>query len=113
MIEWKTSAARYPEQPDALLALGPQLAAYSWATGEPEVAFFVFVRKRLSEIQYLRATINDDQRNRFHHLLENTLHQIESAQFPARSGIRFPQKDVSAASTWGSAWGNKNWSSPP
>ena len=47
VIDWKTSAARYPEQPEGLLALDPQLAAYSWVTGEPEVAFVVFVLKRL------------------------------------------------------------------
>ena len=51
----------------------------------------VFVRKRLPEIQYLRATMREEQRNRFYQLLENTIRQIESAQFPARSGIRFPQ----------------------
>ena len=32
VIDWKTSAARYPEQPEGLLALDPQLAAYSWVT---------------------------------------------------------------------------------
>jgi hypothetical protein len=107
VIDWKTSAARYPEQPEGLLALDPQLAAYSWVTGEPEVAFVVFVRKRLPEIQYLRATINEDQRNRFHHLLENTIRQIESAQFPARSGIRFPQNGCVSCSHLGLCLGKQ------
>ena len=91
VIDWKTTSARYPDEPDGLLALDPQLACYSWITGEPNVAFVVFVRKRLPEIQYLRATITDEQRNRFAQLAEDTICRIESARFPARSGIRFPQ----------------------
>jgi hypothetical protein len=107
VIDWKTSAARYPEQPEGLLALDPQLAAYSWVTGEPEVAFVVFVRKRLPEIQYLRATMSEEQRNRFYQLLENTIRQIESAQFPARSGIRFPQNGCLSCSHLGLCLGKQ------
>jgi hypothetical protein len=51
----------------------------------------VFVRKRLVEVQYLRATITQDQRDSFGGTVANTIRQIEAAQFPARSGIRFPQ----------------------
>jgi hypothetical protein len=43
LIDWKTTSARYPDQPDSLLALDPQLVCYSWLTGEPEVAFVVIV----------------------------------------------------------------------
>src|SRR5919109_3810214 len=91
VIDWKTTAARYPDQPEGLLALEPQLACSSWLTGEPEVAFVVFVRKRLPEIQYLRSTITDEQRREFGQLVEDTIPQIEAAQFLPRSGIRFPQ----------------------
>ncbi len=91
VIDWKTTAARYPDQPEGLLALDPQLACYSWLTGEPEVAFVVFVRKRMPEIQYLRSTITDEQRREFGQLVEDTVSQIESAQFLPRPGIRFPQ----------------------
>ena len=91
VIDWKTTAARYPEQPEGLLALDPQLACYSWLTGESEVAFVVFVRKRLPEIQYLRSTISDQQRREFGQLVEDTVSQIEAAQFLAHPGIRFPQ----------------------
>src|SRR5207302_7206589 len=59
LLEWKTTSSRYPEEPDGLLALDPQLVCYSWITGISEVAQVVFVRKRLVEIQYLRTTIND------------------------------------------------------
>ncbi len=91
LIDWKTTAARYPDQPEGLLALDPQLACYSWLTGEPEVAFVAFVRKRIPEIQYLRSTITDEQRREFEQLVEDSVLQIEAAQFLPHSGIRFPQ----------------------
>jgi hypothetical protein len=90
IIDWKTTSARYPNEPEGLLALDAQLACYSWITGEPDVAFVVFVRKRLPEIQYLRTTITEEQRVQFGQLVEDTIGRIEAAQFPARSGIRFP-----------------------
>src|SRR2546426_3772830 len=91
LLEWKTTSSRYPEEPAGLLALDPQLICYSWITGVSEVAQVVFVRKRLVEIQYLRTTINDEQRREFSQLVEATIRQIESAQFLPHSGIRFPQ----------------------
>jgi len=51
----------------------------------------VFVRKRLPEIQYLRSTITEEQRREFGQLVEDTVSQIEAAQFLPRPGIRFPQ----------------------
>lgn len=33
LLEWKTTSSRYPEQPEGLLALDPQLLCYSWITG--------------------------------------------------------------------------------
>ena len=59
VLEWKTTSARYPEEPAGISALDPQLVCYSWMTGIDEVAQIVFVRKRLVEVQYLRATISD------------------------------------------------------
>ena len=47
LLEWKTTSSRYPEEPEGLLALDPQLVCYSWMTGIPNVAEVVFVRKRL------------------------------------------------------------------
>src|SRR5438552_8979736 len=91
LLEWKTTSSRYPEEPDGLLALDPQLVCYSWITGISEVAQVVFVRKRLVEVRYLRSTISEDQRQEFGHLVESTIRQIESGHFPAHSGIRFPQ----------------------
>ncbi len=91
VIDWKTTTARYPEEPEGLLSLDPQLACYSWLTNQPEVAFVVFVRKRLPEIQYLRATITEEQRREFGELVQDAVAQIEAGQFLAHSGIRFPQ----------------------
>ena len=91
VLEWKTTSARYPEEPDGLLALDPQLVCYSWMTGISNVAQVVFVRKRLIEVQYLRTTITEDQRQEFAALVEETVQQIDSGRFLPHSGIRFPQ----------------------
>jgi hypothetical protein len=91
LLEWKTTSARYPEEPQGLLMLDPQLVCYSWITGIADVAQVVFVRKRLVEIQYLRTTITDNQRNEFGQLVEETVQRIEAAQFLPHSGVRFPQ----------------------
>jgi hypothetical protein len=95
LLEWKTTSSRYPEEPDGLLALDPQLVCYSWMTGISEVAQVVFVRKRLVEVQYLRTTISDEQRAEFGQIVEDTIHRVESAQFLPHSGIRFPQNPCS------------------
>jgi CRISPR/Cas system-associated exonuclease Cas4 (RecB family) len=91
LLEWKTSSSRYSEEPQGLVSLDPQLVCYSWVTGIPDVAQVVFVRKRLVEVQYLRTTITDEQREEFEKLVENTIGQIESGSFLPHSGIRFPQ----------------------
>ncbi len=91
VLEWKTTSARYPEEPAGVLALDPQLVCYSWMTGIDEVAQVVFVRKRLVEVQYLRATITDEQHQEFAALVDDTVRRIESGHFLPHSGIRFPQ----------------------
>jgi hypothetical protein len=88
-------SARYPEEPGGLLALDPQLVCYSWMTGISEVAQIVFVRKRLVEVQYLRTTITEEQRQEFGQLVDDTIRRIQSAQFLPHSGIRFPQNPCS------------------
>src|SRR5437870_5550720 len=96
LLEWKTTSSRYPEQPEGLLALDPQLVCYSWITGISDVAQVVLVRKRLVEIQYVRTTITNEQRHEFSQLVRDTVRQIESAQFLPHSGIRFPQNPCSS-----------------
>ena len=77
------------------VGLDPQLLCYSWISGISEVAQIVFVRKRLVEIQYLHTRITDEQRHEFSDLVQETIRQIESAQFLPHSGIRFPQNPCS------------------
>jgi len=91
VIDWKTTTSRYAEAPEGLLALDPQLICYSWISGIPEVALIVFVRKHAAEVQYLRATISEEQRQEFGRLVEATISQIEAGYFHLHSGIRFPQ----------------------
>jgi hypothetical protein len=91
VLEWKTSSARYPDETSGIAALDPQLVCYSWMTGLDEVAQVVFVRKRRVEVQYLRATITDEQRSDFESLVEDAVRRIESGLFLPQSGIRFPQ----------------------
>ena len=91
LIDWKTTTSRYSVEPEGLLSLDPQLICYSWISGIPEVALVVFVRKHAPEIQYLRASISEEQRQEFGRLVETTIGQIEAAQFNSHSGIRFPQ----------------------
>jgi hypothetical protein len=91
LIDWKTTTSRYSTEPEGLLSLDPQLICYSWISGIPEVSLVVFVRKHAPEIQYLRASISEEQRQEFGRLVETTISQIEAAQFVSHSGIRFPQ----------------------
>jgi hypothetical protein len=98
VMDWKATSSRYPEAPIGLLSLDPQLICYSWITGISEVALVVFVRKHHPEIQYLKAFISEEQRQEFGRLLANTIGQIEAAQFPFHSGIRFPQNGCTSCS---------------
>jgi hypothetical protein len=108
LIEWKTTSSRYPDEPEGLVSLDPQLACYSWITGIPDVALIVFVRKRLVEIQYLRTTIGEEQRQEFGQLVEHTMDQIEAAEFPPHSGIRFPQNPCLSCACLGLCLGRQD-----
>ena len=108
LLEWKTTASRYPEEPEGLLALDPQLACYSWVTEIADVAQVVFVRKRLVEIQYFRTVISDEQREEFGHLVQNSIRRIESAEFLPHSGIRFPQNPCTSCAYIGLCLGRKD-----
>jgi hypothetical protein len=101
VIDWKTTTSRYPDEPEGLVSLDPQLVCYSWITGIPVVAFVVFVRKHQPEIQYLTATISEQQRQEFGRLVETTVDQITSGEFPSHSGIRFPQNSCVSCANLG------------
>jgi hypothetical protein len=107
IIDWKTTTSRYPEEPEGLLALDPQLVCYSWISGIPDVAVIVFVRKNQPEIQYLRATISKEQRREYGQLVEATISQIEAGQFVSHSGIRFPQNACVSCSHLGLCLNNQ------
>ena len=107
LLEWKTTSARYPEQPEGLTSLDLQLVCYSWITGIPDVAIVAFVRKRVPEIQYLLATISEEQRQEFGKLVEATARQIGAAQFPSHPGIRFPQNGCVSCAHLGLCLGNE------
>lgn len=101
LMDWKTTTSRYAEAPEGLLSLDPQLICYSWLTGIAEVALVAFVRKQQPEIQYLRTSISEEQRKEFGRLVAATIDQIEAAQFPSHSGIRFPQNGCVSCSHLG------------
>src|SRR5579862_1838712 len=107
LLEWKTTTARYPEEPEGLLALDSQLICYSWISGISDVAVVAFVRKRVSEIQYLKTTISDQQRRDFSQLVGATVSQIEAGQFAPHSGIRFPQNGCLSCAQLGLCLGNR------
>ncbi len=107
LIDWKTTTSRYPEEPEGLLSLDPQLICYSWVTGIPDVALVVFVRKRLPEIQYLKTSITDEQREEFDRLIRSTASQIEAGQFLPHSGIRFPMNGCTSCAHLGLCLGSQ------
>src|SRR5450432_2111305 len=107
IIDWKTTSARYPDATEGLLSLDPQLICYSWLTGISEVAFVVFVRKNAPEIQYLKASISEEQRKEFGRLVDTTINQIETGHFDSHSGIRFPQNGCVSCSHLGLCLGNE------
>ena len=107
VIDWKATTSRYSDDPKGLLSLDPQLTCYSWISGIPEVALVVFVRKHAPEIQYLRASISEEQRREFGRLVETTVNQIEAGHFNPHSGIRFPQNGCVSCSHLGLCLGNQ------
>jgi hypothetical protein len=107
LIDWKTTISRYPDGPDGLISLDPQLICYSWISGIADVAFVVFVRKQMPEIQYLRTSISDEQRREFGRLVETAISQIESGHFDSHSGTRFPQNGCVSCSHLGLCLNNE------
>jgi hypothetical protein len=107
LLEWKTTTSRYPEEPNGLLALDPQLICYSWISGISEVVLIAFVRKRFSEIQYLKTIINDQQREEFGRMVDATASHIEAGEFLQHSGIRFPRNGCISCPHLGLCLGNQ------
>ena len=89
------------------MSLDLQLVCYSWISGISDVAIVAFVRKRVPEIQYLLASITEEQRREFGQLVDATVGQIETAQFLPRPGIRFPQNGCVSCAHLGLCLGNE------
>ena len=68
----------------------------------------MFVRKRLVEVQYFRTTITDGQREEFGHLVQDSIRQIEAAEFLPHSGIRFPQNPCTSCPYIGLCLGRRD-----
>jgi hypothetical protein len=96
LLEWKTSSSRYPEEPDGLPSLDPQLVCYSWMTGIAEVAQIVFSSQAHGRGSVLAYHHHRRAAEEFGRLVENTIGRIEFAQFLPHSGIRFPQNPCSS-----------------
>ena len=107
LIEWKTTSSRYPEEPQGLLALDPQLTCYSWISGLEYVALVVFVRKRVPEIQYLHTQITAQQREEYGQLVAETIARIEAGHFLPHPGIRFPRNGCVSCPHLGLCLGNQ------
>jgi hypothetical protein len=105
LLEWKTSSSRYPEKPEGLLALDPQLVCYSWMTGISEVAQVVFVRKRQVEVQYLRTTISEEQRQEFGQTGRgNDTEESNPSSSSPTAASDFHRIRAAAAPVWGCVW---------
>ena len=100
LIDWKTTTSRYPEAPEGLLTLDPQLICYSWISGISDVALVVFVRKQMPEIQYLKASISEEQRREFGRLVETTISQVEKLSSLPTAAFDFPRMPVRVAPIW-------------
>jgi hypothetical protein len=96
VLDWKTASTCFPAEPEGIIALDPQLTCYSWLTGIEQVGFVIFVRKRIPEIQYLKARITEAQRIDFARTVEDVVQRIKSAHFPQQGGIHFPQNNCVA-----------------
>jgi len=107
ILDWKTTSSRYPEEPAGLFALDPQLICYSWVSGIRDVALAVFVRKRLPEIQYLKATITEAQQRDFGRMVASAVGRIEAGEFHPHSGIRFPMNGCTSCAHLGLCLSNQ------
>ena len=113
LLEWKTTTARYPEEPEGLLALDLQLICYSWISGISDVAIVAFVRKRFSGDPISEGF---DQRPTAAGVWPaGRSHDQPDRSRPVCPAQRHPlpaERMSSAAPIWGCAWAISNWSTP-
>jgi len=68
----------------------------------------VFVRKRAPEIQYLKASISEEQRRKFGRLVEATVDQILAGEFPSWKGYAFSEAEWLWCQTTNAKWDSLN-----
>ena len=107
LIDWKTTTSRYPDEPEGLLSLDPQLICYSWITGIPMLRLWCSCESTSPKSSILKASISEEQRQEFGRLVEATVGQIEAGQFASHSGIRFPQNGCLSCSHLGLCLNNQ------
>ena len=81
-------------------------------TGISEVAQIVFVRKRLVEVQYLRTTITEEQRQEFGQLVEDRFAGFNPPSSCLTAAYAFRRTRAAAVPTWDFVWGGKISPSP-
>jgi PD-(D/E)XK nuclease superfamily len=99
VLDWKTTASRYPDERLAIARPAVDLLFLDHRYFRSRAG--CLRGKHQPEIQYLKTSISEEQRSEFGRLLAATISQIESAQFPAHSGIRFPQNGCLSCSHMG------------
>jgi len=109
LLEWKTSSSRYPEEPEGLLSLDPQLVCYSWITGIAEVAHVVFVRKHVVEIQYLRTTITDERARNSATWSRTRSEGLNRRSFCRTVASAFRRIPAAAVPMWDCVLGSRRW----
>ena len=110
LIEWKTTSSRYPDQPDGLLSLDPQLVCYSWMTGISEIAQIVSVRKRRVEISTCELRSANSNVTTWASRSQRRL--AGSSQHSFCRTVAFDSHKIPAARVLilGFVWGKRNWS---
>jgi len=94
LVDIKTGATGLDETP-GLLQLDQQLREYAWVTGEPNVSFLWFTkRKSPPYTQFVGAHISQEDMNEAGETIGQEIAEIVAANkrgsFPKQPGIRFP-----------------------
>src|SRR5438309_1268593 len=79
LVEWEVTSTIHRAGARRLVGCGPRRGCASRPTGLVGVGAGRLVRERLVELQYLRTTIPDEQRQEFGQLVDDTVRRIESA----------------------------------
>jgi len=90
VLEWKTSSARYPEEPAGIphwIRNWSAIRDDRHRRSRPNC----FRAQAAGRSSVLSATISEQQRQEFASLVDDTVRRIDSGWFLPHNGIRFPQ----------------------